>query len=179
MDGGALSQLDQSRLSAAIAAWERASLGPERHQLLDEQGLEIADNQERAAEGREGLKNVIRQFKALSVEERASKIGGVIRAFQGEIDALTVRQAFAEDAFLSLYRSLDGVPDPVPVLRMCTDAGQTIAGAMAEIGSLKQQVADYEREFQTLKSQSHTVRSNPFGRVISPLLPPPLTHALA
>ncbi|KAL1527584.1 hypothetical protein AB1Y20_008971 [Prymnesium parvum] len=153
-----MAEFDDSLLTSTISAWDRAALGPEKHATLDEQGLEIADNQERSAEGREALKDVIRQFKSLSVEERGSKIGGVIRAFQAEIDALTVRQTFAENAFLCLYRSLDGVPDPTPVLRMCAERIAALAAPAAEAASLKQQLASYDREFQTLKSQSHTVR---------------------
>lgn len=35
-----------------------------------------------------------------------------VRAFKGEIDALTTRSRFAENAFLALYKLLREAPDP-------------------------------------------------------------------
>ena len=87
--------------AAAIAAWERADLSDERHVTLDSQGLAIADAQEKSAEGREALKEVIRAFKAVPTDERAGKVGGVIRAFQAEVDALTRRQSAGTRALCS------------------------------------------------------------------------------
>ena len=143
---------------SAIEVWERVGLGAERHAALDEQGLAIADNQERSAEGREALKEVIREFKKVSNEERGGKVGGVIRAFQAEIDALTRRQSFAESAFLGLYRSLDDAPDPVPVLAGCVAEVHRLAAPVAEVTALRKQVADYDREFRGLTNQSQTIR---------------------
>ena len=150
--------LSADALEAAIAAWERADLSDERHVTLDSQGLAIADNQEKSAEGREALKEVIRAFKAVPKEERAEKVGGVIRAFQAEIDALTRRQSSAEAAFLSLYRSLDDAPDPLPLLRGAAAELTQQKSRAVEAEGLKQQLADYDREFSSLKNQDATIR---------------------
>ena len=81
---------------------------------------------------------MIRTFKKVPHDERLGKIGGVIKAFQAEVDALTRRQAFAEDAFLSLYRSLDDAPDPTLALRAAeTELSKTSACA-AENEKLKE-----------------------------------------
>ncbi len=147
-----------AKLDAAVAAWTRADLSAERHIALDQQGLEIADNQERSAEGREELKDVIRHFRAVPAEERPGQIGVVIRAFQAEVDALTRRQSSAETAFLSLYRSLDDAPDPVPVLREASIEVRRLTSEAAEVEGLRQQLADYDREFTSLKNQDATIR---------------------
>ena len=68
-------------LAGAIDAWTAIGL-TERHETLDQQGLAIAESQEQSADGREALKHVIREFKAVPAEERPAKVGGVIRAFQ-------------------------------------------------------------------------------------------------
>ena len=147
-----------AKLEAAIAVWTRADLSAERHIALDQQGLEIADNQERSAEGRDALKEVIRQFRAVAAEERPAQIGSVIRAFQAEVDALTRRQSSAETAFLSLYRSLDDAPDPVPLLREVSGEVRRLAAEAVEVEGLRQQIADYDREFTSLKNQEATIR---------------------
>jgi len=147
-----------AKLEAAIAVWTRADLSAERHIALDQQGLEIADNQERSAEGRDALKEVIRQFRAVAAEERPAQIGSVIRAFQAEVDALTRRQSSAETAFLSLYRSLDDAPDPVPLLREVSSEVRRLAAEAVEVEGLRQQIADYDREFTSLKNQEATIR---------------------
>ena len=99
-----------SECDKALAAWEQVRLA-EKVSLADQQGLKIADQREEAVAGREVLKDVIRAFKATPQAERVEKIGGVVKAFQAEVDALTRRQTFAEGAFLDLYRSLDEAPD--------------------------------------------------------------------
>lgn len=144
--------------SLAIEAWERADLSAERHVTLDGQGLQIADNQEKSAEGREALKEVIRAFKTVPPEDRANKVGGVIKAFQSEVDALTRRQSSAEAAFLALYRSLDDVPDPLPLLRTAATGLEQHTALLTEATGLRQQLADYDQEFASLKNQDATIR---------------------
>lgn len=153
----AADSLDTS-LDSAIVAWSRVDLSAERHVALDQQGLEIADNQEQTSQGREALKEVVRQFRAVPAEERPSKIGGVIRAFQAEVDALTRRQSSAETAFLSLYRSLDDAPDPLPVLRSAATEMRRLGEGAADADKLRQQLAEYDKEFTSLKNQDATIR---------------------
>ena len=58
------------RLERMGAAWARVDLTSERLAALDKQSLAIADNQQRSADGREGLKEVVRLFRATAVDER-------------------------------------------------------------------------------------------------------------
>uniref|UniRef100_A0A7S2DFB3 Cux N-terminal domain-containing protein n=1 Tax=Haptolina brevifila TaxID=156173 RepID=A0A7S2DFB3_9EUKA len=145
-------------LEATVDAWSRVDLSAERHAVLDQQGLEIADHQEQSAKGREALKEVIRQFRAVPTEERTVKVGSVIRAFQAEVDALTLRQSSAETAFLCLYRSLDDAPDPLPVLRSAAAEVRRLGEGAAEADSLRQRLAEYDKEFTSLKNQDATIR---------------------
>ena len=147
-----------SALEAVAACWTHVDLSAERHIALDQKGLEIADNQELSAEGREKLKEVIRQFRGVPAEERPAQIGSVIRAFQAEIDALTQRQSSAEAAFLSLYRSLDDAPDPLPAIHAAAAELRRLAAEAADAQGLRTKLSDYDREFTSLKNQDATIR---------------------
>ena len=48
---------DADCLQPTLAAWEKVRLS-ERHAILDQQGLQIADNREEASSGRGALKDV-------------------------------------------------------------------------------------------------------------------------
>ena len=148
---------DADCLQPTLAAWEKVRLS-ERHAILDQQGLQIADNREEASSGRGALKDVIRAFKSTPQEERADKIGGVVKAFQGEVDALTRRQAFAEGAFLDLYRSLDAAPDPLPALKEAVAAQRADEARRAEHEATKRELANYEKEFAQLTNQAQTIK---------------------
>ena len=148
---------DGDCLQSTLAAWEKVRLS-ERHAILDQQGLQIADNREEASAGRGALKDVIRAFKSTPQEERAEKIGGVVKAFQAEVDALTRRQAFAEGAFLDLYRSLDAAPDPLPALKEAVAAQRAEEARRAEHEATKRELANYEKEFAQLTNQAQTIK---------------------
>ena len=148
---------DGDGLQSTLAAWEKVRLS-ERHAILDQQGLQIADNREEASAGRGALKDVIRAFKSTPQEERAEKIGGVVKAFQAEVDALTRRQAFAEGAFLDLYRSLDAAPDPLPALKEAVAAQRAEEARRAEHEATRRELANYEKEFAQLTNQAQTIK---------------------
>ena len=88
----------------------------------------------------------------------APQIGGIIKAFQAEVDALTRREGFAETAFLDLYRSLDEAPDPVAPMKAAAAEINRLSVAAAEAESLKRQVEDYQVEFTSLKNQEQAVK---------------------
>ena len=146
------------QLAVMIEAWERLDLSAERRVALDAEGLAIADNQEQSAAGREVLKEAVRAVRAVPAEERPGKIGGMIKAFQAEIDALTRRQSSAESSFLGLYRSLDDAPDPLPAMREAAAKLASLGAAAAEADGLRRELAELDAEFQGLKNQDATIR---------------------
>ena len=66
---------DADCLQPTLAAWEKVRLS-ERHAILDQQGLQIADNREEASSGRGALKDVIRAFKS-TPRKRSAPAHGV------------------------------------------------------------------------------------------------------
>lgn len=53
-----------------------------------------------------------------------------VRAFKGEIDALTTRSRFAEGAFLALYKLLREAPDPAVTVQALEKAARAAVEAL-------------------------------------------------
>lgn len=56
-------------------------------------------------------------LKKCSKEDKLSKLGGVLKAYQSNIDFMTRRTKYAEKSFLSLYKALQEVQDPVAIIQ--------------------------------------------------------------
>ena len=59
----------------------------------------------------------------MSDEEKIQGFTSVLRSFQLEVDGLTKRASYAEQAFLSLYKQLFEAPDPAPFLEQLMVGG--------------------------------------------------------
>lgn len=109
---------------------------------LDKQGLDIADRQEKSSAARKQLTVSTRSFKS-SMSDHASiskkDVGNLLKLYQTEVDALTNRSKSAESSFLSLYKALYDVPDPVEELLKSAQAETRISDLEDEIVLLKQQ----------------------------------------
>lgn len=53
------------------------------------------------------------EFRALAADVKLKSVGPLLKSYQEEIDRLTLRSSFAEKAFLTLYKPLSELPDPV------------------------------------------------------------------
>lgn len=56
------------------------------------------------------------EFKKQPTETQLEAFKPLLKAYQGEIDALTRRSKASESAFLSAYKLLAEAPDPYPLL---------------------------------------------------------------
>lgn len=83
---------------------------------MDEQGLKIAENQETSQKNRRKLAENTRDFKKASPDEKLSLFNSLLRSYQEEVDNLTKRAKFGENAFLNIYQKLYEAPDPYPAL---------------------------------------------------------------
>ena len=112
--------------------------------LLTEHAVAIAERAEASLAGRRDLAQQVRDFRAMlsapppppvadgegeGGSEAATRLrhaaDALVKAFKGEIDALSSRAKKAEAPFLSVYRQLREAPDPCPVLRELDDIGRT------------------------------------------------------
>lgn len=55
-------------------------------------------------------------FKKASAEEKLSLFNSLLKGYQEEVDNLTKRAKFGENAFLNIYQKLYEAPDPYPVV---------------------------------------------------------------
>uniref|UniRef100_A0A7C8ZRW2 Cux N-terminal domain-containing protein n=1 Tax=Opuntia streptacantha TaxID=393608 RepID=A0A7C8ZRW2_OPUST len=104
-----------SPVSAVANFWKEFDLEKERS-LLDEQGLRIAENQENSQKNRRKLAESTRDFKKASPEEKLGLFNSLLKGYQEEVDNLTKRAKFGENAFLNIYQKLYEAPDPYPAL---------------------------------------------------------------
>ncbi|XP_022856270.1 protein CASP-like [Olea europaea var. sylvestris] len=100
---------------AVATFWKEFDLEKERS-VLDEQGLRIAENQENSQKNRRKLAESTRDFKKAANEEKLSLFNSLLKGYQEEVDNLTKRAKFGENAFLNIYQKLYEAPDPYPVL---------------------------------------------------------------
>lgn len=59
---------------------------------------------------------LLTDFKKASAEEKLGLFNSLLKGYQEEVDKLTKRAKFGENAFLNIYQKLYEAPDPYPVL---------------------------------------------------------------
>lgn len=59
---------------------------------------------------------MITDFKKASAEEKLSLFNSLLKGYQEEVNNLTMRAKFGENAFLEIYQKLYEAPDPYPAL---------------------------------------------------------------
>lgn len=63
------------------------------------------------------LSNVfLADFKKASPEDKLNLFSSLLKSYQEEVDNLTKRAKFAENAFLNIYQKFYEAPDPYPAL---------------------------------------------------------------
>mmetsp|Transcript_16123 Transcript_16123/g.26380 ORF Transcript_16123/g.26380 Transcript_16123/m.26380 type:complete len:726 (-) Transcript_16123:455-2632(-) len=143
--------------SAVLEFWKGVNLDGRRAEL-DQQGIEIADYQENSLKGRKELAEKTKAFAKNSDEEKLKTLRSLLKNYQEEIDKLTVRAKYAENAFLSLYKLLFEAPDPVPALTCAVDDANQLVELDAVNRKIKKELEDYKSEFSLLKNQENTIR---------------------
>ena len=91
-------------------------------------------------------------------DEQVLIVLDVLKAYQEEIDQLSKRSKFSESAFYSMYKSIYDAPDPVKLIEGITNQMSSSSTYQLEIERLKNELRQYELEFQQLKNQDITIR---------------------
>ncbi|TYK14218.1 protein CASP [Cucumis melo var. makuwa] len=76
----------------------------------------VAENQENSQKNRRKLAESTRDFKKAQPEEKLNLFSSLLKSYQEEVDNLTKRAKFGENAFLNIYQKLYEAPDPYPAL---------------------------------------------------------------
>lgn len=137
--------------------WKEFDLEKERS-VLDEQGLKIAENQENSQKNRRKLAESTRGFKKASAEEKLSMFNTLLKGYQEEVDNLTKRAKFGENAFLNIYQKLYEAPDPYPVLSSIAEKDMKLTEIDSENRKMKVELEEFRTEATHLKNQQATIR---------------------
>ncbi|XP_011101253.1 protein CASP isoform X1 [Sesamum indicum] len=144
-------------ISAVATFWKDFDLEKERT-ILDEQGLRIAENQENSQKNRRKLAESTRDFKKASNEEKLVLFNSLLKGYQEEVDKLTKRAKFGENAFLNIYQKLYEAPDPYPVLTSIAEKDAKLSELESENRKMKVELEEFRTESTHLKNQQATIR---------------------
>ncbi|KAE9463951.1 hypothetical protein C3L33_04196, partial [Rhododendron williamsianum] len=144
-------------VSGVANFWKDFELEKERV-LLDEQGLRIAENQENSQKNRRKLAESTRDFKKASAEEKLGLFNSLLKGYQEEVDNLTKRAKFGENAFLNIYQKLYEAPDPYPVLASISEKDLKLSELESDNRKMKVELEEFRTEATHLKNQQATIR---------------------
>lgn len=147
-------------LQNALEYWKGFNLN-ERRAELDNQGLAIADRQEASAASRKQLATNTKNFKKSLTDGTSispKDVGGMLRAYQTEIDSITSRAKAAENSFISLYKALYDAPDPAEVLAHTVRDTHSLQQLREQLANLKEERADLVARTSATASLEQRVR---------------------
>ncbi|XP_039532561.1 homeobox protein cut-like 1 isoform X6 [Pimephales promelas] len=141
--------------------WKRFDL-QQLQKELDATATALANRQDESEQSRKKLIDQSREFKKNTPEDLRKQIAPLLKGFQAEIDALSKRSKESEAAFLSVYKRLIDVPDPVSALE-ATQQLQVTVRKMHDLETenqrLKDTLQEYEREIAEVKNQEVTIKA--------------------
>ncbi|XP_051763810.1 homeobox protein cut-like 1 isoform X2 [Ctenopharyngodon idella] len=141
--------------------WKRFDL-QQLQKELDATATALANRQDESEQSRKKLIDQSREFKKNTPEDLRKQIAPLLKGFQAEIDALSKRSKESEAAFLSVYKRLIDVPDPVSALEAAQQLQVTVRkmhDLETENQRLKDTLQEYEREIAEVKNQEVTIKA--------------------
>ncbi|CAM8972733.1 unnamed protein product [Rhodiola kirilowii] len=151
------SSQSSSPISVIANYWKEFNLEKERN-LLDEQGVKIAENQENSQKNRRKLAESTRDFRRASAEEKLSLFNSLLKGYQEEVDNLTKRAKFGENAFYNIYQKIFEAPDPYPALVSLAEQDMKVSELESENRKMKVELEEFRTEATHLKNQQATIR---------------------
>ncbi|XP_013416522.1 protein CASP isoform X8 [Lingula anatina] len=128
---------------------------------LDTSATDLASRQDESDASRKRLVEQSRDFKKNTPEDIRKVVAPLLKSFQGEIDALSKRSKAAEAAFLSVYKKLIDIPDPVQVLEhalLLQKRAHKAQDLEIENKQLRETLDEYNHEFAEVKNQEVTIK---------------------
>ncbi|KAF9182888.1 hypothetical protein BGZ51_004364 [Haplosporangium sp. Z 767] len=147
---------EEDAFSAAVSVWRGIQL-PVIQQEMDNQSVELLEQQQQSLAGRKKLAELTREFKKVPDQEKLQQFKVLLRAYQGEIDAITKREKATAQAFLSVYNALGQAPDPAKLLQVAVDQTSKldeISALQAENIRLKEENASLNKQTANLRTMS-------------------------
>ncbi|KAG2306142.1 hypothetical protein Bca52824_025890 [Brassica carinata] len=151
------SSSSSSPIPVVTSFWKEFDLEKEKS-ILDEQGLRIAENQENSQKNRRKLAESTRDFKKASPEDKLGMFNALLKGYQEEVDNITKRAKFGENAFLNIYQKLYEAPDPFPALASIAEQERKLSEVESENRKMKVELEEFRTEATHLKNQQATIR---------------------
>ncbi|XP_052220988.1 homeobox protein cut-like 1 isoform X5 [Dreissena polymorpha] len=147
-------------VQSMLEFWQKFDL-QELQKELDTTATELANRQDESDTSRKRLVDLSREFKKTTPEDIRKLVAPLLKSFQGEIDALSKRSKAAEAAFLSVYKKLIDLPDPVGVLdyaQQLQKKAHRVQDLEIENKQLRETLDEYNHEFAEVKNQEVTIK---------------------
>uniref|UniRef100_A0A0N5A967 Homeobox protein cut-like n=1 Tax=Syphacia muris TaxID=451379 RepID=A0A0N5A967_9BILA len=129
---------------------------------IEEEVKAIGLRQDDGDEGKRLLLQESTSFRENTDKVLRKKAVPLIKAFQAEVDRLTIRSKAAESFVIDLCRSLTALPDPsvyLGQLKTLIIKAQKLKNCEEEVCRLQSQISDLHNEYADLQNQELTVRS--------------------
>ncbi|KAK4512631.1 uncharacterized protein ATC70_003335 [Mucor velutinosus] len=150
--------MSEDTFSSAIHYWKGIQLSNLQKEL-DQQGLAIVEKQKDGLVSRKKLAEQTREFKKIPDEEKLQKFKPLLKGYQAEIDNITKRTKYAENAFLTVYKLLADAPDPAPLFEIAVDQSAKMVDSTSlqnENSYLKEQLQKANDNIKRLETTEKT-----------------------
>lgn len=106
----------------------------------------------------ENLQRALEILKKASSEDKLSLFNSLLKGYQEEVDNLTKRAKYGENAFLNIYQKLYEAPDPYPVIASIAEKDSKLSELESENRKMKVELEEFRMEATHLKNQQATIR---------------------
>ncbi|XP_041349034.1 homeobox protein cut-like 1 isoform X2 [Gigantopelta aegis] len=140
--------------------WKNFNL-QELQKELDTTVTDLAKRQDESDVSRRRLVEQSREFKKNTPEDIRKVVAALLKSFQIEVDNLSKRSKSAEAAFLSVYKKLINLPDPVSALEYAIQIqkkAHRVTDLEIENKQLRETLEEYNHEFAEVKNQEVTIK---------------------
>ncbi|ESO97744.1 hypothetical protein LOTGIDRAFT_152837 [Lottia gigantea] len=140
----------------------RAKTSKGKQKELDTTATDLANRQDESDISRKRLVEQSREFKKNTPEDIRKVVAPLLKSFQAEVDSLSKRSKSAEAAFLSVYKRLIDLPDPVSALEHALQIqkkAHRVQDLEIENKQLRETLDEYNHEFAEVKNQGLAVSS--------------------
>ena len=149
--------MNQERLTNVSTFWTKFDLATWT-EILTKTSEVVTINQDRSLSSRKDLALSTKTFRQRPVEDQLTELGKFVKKYQVEVDGLTARALYAENAFQKLSFALNDAPDPASVLQVAKVQLPKISELKKKNKVLTEEVKELEKEFDGLSNQDITIR---------------------
>lgn len=149
-----------SNVQSMCQYWKQFNI-QELQRELDTTATELANKQDESDGSRKKLVELSKDFKKNTPEAIRKQVAPLLKSFQHEVDSLSKRSKASEAAFLTVFKKLIDLPDPVPALEQALNfqkRAHKVQDLEIENKQLRETLDEYNHEFAEVKNQEVTIK---------------------